>query len=170
MIDPRIEQRAALPYLAIASAVENGDIPAVVDRAFPELFGWLGEHGIAPAGPPLLRVNEIDPAGVPLAIESGVPVAPDTPGGDRVLAAELPAGRYAVAEFVGPYRKQGAPDLEDAAVAFSAWVERQGLRVGRPTERGTALAGSAQQFLVGPPIEPDFRRWRTLMLQLVDET
>ena len=159
MIDPRIEQRAALPYLAIASAVENGDIPAVVDRAFPELFGWLGEHDITPAAAPLVRVNAIDGAGVPLAIETAVPVAPGTSGDDRVRAGELPAGRYAVAEFVGPYRKDGAPDLEDAEVAFAAWVEREGF----------PFLWSAQQFLVGPPMEADFTRWRTLLLSFIDE-
>jgi hypothetical protein len=33
-----------------------------VDQAFPELFGWLAEQAVAPAGPPFIRYLVIDMA------------------------------------------------------------------------------------------------------------
>ena len=67
MTEPQIQQRDALPYLAIRSEVTNG-IPAVVDRTFPQLFAWLGQHGVEPAGPPFIRYLEVDHDGAPLEI------------------------------------------------------------------------------------------------------
>ena len=59
-----------------------------------EVFDWLGQRGIAPAGPPFWRYLTIE---MPdrLEIECGVTVGATIPGDDRVLAGELPAGRYA---------------------------------------------------------------------------
>src|ERR687896_782350 len=104
MTEPQIEQRDALPYLGIRSEVTNG-LPAVVDRFFPQLFAWLGQHGIEPAGPPFIRYLEVDRDGEPLEIEVAVPVAGGVPEGDgQVRAGTLPAGRYATVLHTGPYR------------------------------------------------------------------
>jgi hypothetical protein len=54
MTEPQIQQRDEQQYLAIRSEVTNG-APAVVDRTFPQLFAWLGQHGVEPAGPPFIR-------------------------------------------------------------------------------------------------------------------
>jgi hypothetical protein len=74
MTEPKIQQRDALPYLAIRSEVTNG-IPAVVDTAFPQLFAWLGQHGVEPTGAPFIRYLEVDHEGEPLEIEVAAPVA-----------------------------------------------------------------------------------------------
>ena len=73
-----------------------------VDRSFPELFGWLGSHGITPAGPPFIRYLELSGEGQPLRFELGVPTgeAPDADG--PVRAGTLPAGRYLTYLHVGP--------------------------------------------------------------------
>jgi len=72
MSDPQIELRQAQPYLGIRAAVTHG-IRDFADSAFPELFGWLFENGVTPAGPPFLRYHEVDRAGEPLDAEAGVP-------------------------------------------------------------------------------------------------
>ena len=60
---PRVEQRAAVPYVAIPCHVSEDGVAAAVDSAFPELFRWLGDRGIEPLGPPFIRSLEIDPSG-----------------------------------------------------------------------------------------------------------
>src|SRR5919106_5867516 len=96
MTEPQIEKRTEQAYVGIRSAVTNG-VPAVADTAFPQLFAWLGQHGIEPAGPPFIRYHEVDHDGEPLEIEVAAPVAdgaePDEDG--PVRAGVLPAGRYA---------------------------------------------------------------------------
>jgi hypothetical protein len=52
---PQIQQRAAQDYAAIPVRVTMDSLPAAVDEGFPELFGWLERHAVAPTGPPFIR-------------------------------------------------------------------------------------------------------------------
>jgi effector-binding domain-containing protein len=170
MTEPQIQQRDALPYLAIRSEVTNG-IPAVVDRTFPQLFAWLGEHGIEPAGPPFIRYLEVDHQGEPREIEVAAPVANDGQQGDGTVRADtLPAGRYATLIHTGPYRHDDVPDLVDAQAAMRAWIEEEGIATGRPSDRGMTLAASVEHYRIGPPIEQDWTKWETELAYLVVES
>jgi DNA gyrase inhibitor GyrI len=169
MTEPQIQQRDALPYVAIRSEVTNG-IPAVVDHTFPRLFAWLGEHGIAPAGPPFIRFLEVDRQGEPLEIEVAAPVAEGAEPGGSVTAGILPAGRYATLLHSGPYRHDDVQDLGDAQAALRSWTEQQGIVTGRTSERGTALACCVEHYRVGPPMEQDWTKWETDLAYLVVES
>jgi len=116
MSEPQIEQRPAQPYLGIAGRITDG-VPAFVDKAFPELFRWLGEHDIQPSGPPLIRFRELDKDGEPLQIEAAAPVDDEAQGDERVSPGTLPAGRYLTLLHRGPYRSESAPDLAAARTA-----------------------------------------------------
>ena len=166
MTEPRIQQRAAQPYLGIAGPVTNG-VPAFADRAFPELFGWLGEHGVAPEGPPFIRYRQIDRDGEPLDLEVGVPVSGDAEGDGRVRAGALPAGRYLTLIHVGPYRSKQLPDLAVARARLMSWAAEHGIVYSRETDRGSALACCLEHYLVGPVDEPDFTKWETEFAYLV---
>ena len=87
--EPRIEVRAEQPYLAIHRHVTDG-VPAAVDSAFPELFAWLGERGIAPSGPPFMRFREVDPDGEPLELEVAAPVDKAVGGRTRATRRSWP--------------------------------------------------------------------------------
>src|SRR5260221_6921128 len=88
---PKIVERAAQPYVAIKSLVSREEIGPVTGKLFGEAFGWLGRHGLAPAGAPFFRYGAVGME-QGLGIEFGVPTAKPVGGGDRVLAAVLPAG------------------------------------------------------------------------------
>ena len=170
MTEPQIEERNEQPYLGIRSQVTEG-VAAVVDRSFPQLFAWLGRHGVEPAGPPFIRFHEIDHAGEPLEIEVAAPVA----GGaaqddDTVRAGVLPAGRYVTLLHSGPYRKEEVPDLGDAQAALRSWIEREGIACSRPSERGSLLPCYVEHYRVGPPIEKDWTKWETELAYLVVES
>ena len=48
--EPQLRLRQARPYLAIAAHVPTqAEFRRAADRGFPELFGWLAEHGVEPA-------------------------------------------------------------------------------------------------------------------------
>jgi len=169
MTEPQIQQRDALPYVAIRREVTNG-IPAVVDIAFPQLFAWLGQHGIEPTGPPFIRYLEVDHQGEPLEIEVAAPVGNGAPEGDDTVRADtLPAGRYATLIHTGPYRHDDVPDLVDAQAALRTWTEQQGIVTGRPSERGSSLAACVEYFRIGPPMEADWTKWETELAYLVVE-
>jgi effector-binding domain-containing protein len=166
MAEPTIELRPAQPYLGIAGTITDG-VPAFVDRAFPELYSWLSEHGIEPAGPPFIRYREIDAEGEPLELEVGAPVDGKPEGDDRVRADALPAGRYLTLLHLGPYRSETAPDLAVARERLVGWAADHGIVYSRETNRGSMLPCCLERYLVGPPAEADFSKWVTEFAYLI---
>jgi DNA gyrase inhibitor GyrI len=167
-----IEQRPEQPYAGVAGEAETeAEFRGFVDRAFPELFGWLGSQGIEPAGAPFIRYLEISREGQPLRFELGAPTraAPDSDG--PVHAGVLPAGRYATMLHVGPYRHTEVADLSDARAKFSAWAEREGISLrSEATARGTAFEATLEHYLTDASREPDWSKWETELACLVAET
>jgi effector-binding domain-containing protein len=162
MSEPQIEERAERPYLGIRSEVPSDGIRAVVDRAFPQLFGWLSEHGIQPSGPPFIRFHELDRAGEPLEIESAAPVGDGAaPDEGPVRPGVLPAGRYVTLLHVGPYTHDSVPDLADAQAALRGWTEEHGIVCSRPSDRGESLPCCVEHYRIGPPMEADWTKWET---------
>src|SRR6202007_1991892 len=99
---PNIVERGVQPYVAVKSVVSMKEIGAVAGKFLGEIFGWAAGHGLAPAGAPFFKYNVVDMERG-LEIEFGVPIAKLVTGDDRVLAAALPAGRYASLVYRGPY-------------------------------------------------------------------
>ena len=142
----------------------------MVDKTFPQLFAWLRQNGVEPAGPPFIRYLEVDHSGEPLEIEVAAPVATGAPKGDsQVRANTLPAGRYVTALHTGPYRSEEVPDLGDAQAALRAWIDEEGILTSRPSERGSSLAACVEHYRVGPPMEADWTKWETELAYLVVE-
>src|SRR5947209_4907936 len=99
--EPTIVERTAQPYVGIKTTIAMDEIGAFADTAFSELFGWLGQRGIAPAGAPFFRYRRFDADGE-LDMEAGIPVAAAVAADGRVHADTLPAGRYASLVHTGP--------------------------------------------------------------------
>ncbi len=155
--EPQLQLRQARPYLAIAAHVPTeAEFRSAADRGFPELFGWLADHGVEPAGPLFIRYVEVDDAGEPVDVELGVPAAPGVRGDGRVKADALPAGRWATYLHIGPYSHATEPDLAAGRATLRAWADAQGL---------TRL-GYVEHFIKGPVEEPDPSRWETELAYL----
>jgi effector-binding domain-containing protein len=154
--EPQIQERAAQDYAAIPMTVTMDGLPAAVDEGFPELFGWLGGQGIAPAGPPFIRYRVIDMA-AKMQIELAVPVAAPVTGSGRVQPGSLPAGRYAVLRHTGPY-----DGLIASNAALQDWAQRHGIQFDAwDTPEGSAWRSRAEHYLTDPRTEPDPARWET---------
>jgi hypothetical protein len=155
--EPQLRLRQAQPYLAIAAHVPTqAEFRRAADRGFPELFGWLAEHGVEPAGPLFIRYVEVDDAGDPLDVELAVPVAARVKGDGRVKADALPAGRWATFLHIGPYTHATEPDLAAGRAALRAWADAQGL----------TRVGYAEHFIKGPGEEGDYTKWETELAYL----
>ena len=150
---PEISERQAQPYLAIPATLSMAELGQAVPLA-GEVFGWLGQRGIAPVGPPFWRYLTIE---MPdrLEIQCGVTIGAAIPGDDRVLAGELPAGRYATVLHHGH-----PDDLVETTGRLLAWAEQEGLALdATPDQRhwGCRL----EEYLTDPDEEPDLHRWVT---------
>jgi effector-binding domain-containing protein len=166
MSEPQIELREPQRYLGIhAPSIDS--IRQFADSAFPELFGWLREHGVAPAGPPFIRYYEVDRAGEPLDVEVGVPVDGAPEGDARVRADALPAGSYLTFLHVGPYTSESARDLADARAELLAYAEENGIEYGQESEHGQSFPCAFEQYRIGPVDDSDFTKWETEFAYLV---
>src|SRR5207237_964559 len=108
---------------------------------FPALFGRLGEHGVAPAGPPFVRY--LDTGDDRLEVELGVPVPGDATEFDGAERSTLPGGRVAVWRYVGPYS-----GLREACEQLGTSVKELGEKDAGPCWEGhvrepAARAGAA---------------------------
>jgi effector-binding domain-containing protein len=125
-----------------------------VDEAFPELFGWLAEQGIAPSGPPLIRYLVIDMA-AELKIELAVPVSPPIARSGRVQPGVLPEGSYAVLRHTGPY-----DGLVAANAGLQQWASEHGVEFDcEQTAAGMAWRSRAEHYVTNPATEPDPANW-----------
>jgi effector-binding domain-containing protein len=153
--NPEIAERAEQPYVAIRANVTMQELPGLADR-FGEVFGWLAEHGVAPAGPPFFRYNVIDMAHL-LNVEAGVPVPAAVEGDGRVLAGVLPAGRYGTAIHVGPY-----DGLIGAVDDLLRWADSRGLEWDKSSaDDGEHWSCRLEIYVTDPGQEPDPARWET---------
>jgi effector-binding domain-containing protein len=155
-VAPEITQRAAQPYAGISAWVGIEAVGSVADR-IPEIFGWLGAHGIAPAGPPFFRYHVIDMARQ-LLVEAGVPVVTPLADDDGdVRGGTLPAGRFAVMTHTG------APDtLMAANAALIDWARARGLAWDvSQTDAGEKWSCRLEFYLTDPAQQPDMSKWQT---------
>jgi effector-binding domain-containing protein len=152
---PEITERSAQPYVAIGAEVTMEQLPGLADR-LGEVFGWLAERGIAPAGPPFFRYHVIDMERQ-LHVEAGVPVPTAVEGDDRVTAGVLPAGRYVTAIHVGHY-----DGLIGAVDNLLQWAGAQGLEWDKSAaedgEHWAAGWRSTSPILPSSPTPPSGRR------------
>lgn len=162
-IAAEITERSAQPYVAITADVTMATIGSIADR-IPEIFGWLGARGIAPAGPPFLRYNVIDMERQ-LQVEAGVPVATVVDGDGHVRAGTLPAGRFATLVHVG-----APPTLLAANGALLDWAAQRDLAFDMSqTEAGQRWGCRLEVYLTNPAQEPDVSKWQTqLAFRLAD--
>lgn len=151
---PRIEERTEQPYVAIRALVTMQTLGAVLPGLHPEVYGWLRSRGVPPAGQPFFKYNVVD-MDRQLEVEVGVPVAAATTGDARVLAAVLPAGRYAT------LRHSGHPDgLAGATAVLLDWAAGQGLAWDiEETSEGQRWAARLETYQDDPP--PDMDAWET---------
>ena len=159
---PQIQHRDEQPYAAIRERVPMDGIGPAVDRAFPEIFGWLAGRGLAPAGPPLIRFLVIDMERE-LEIDLAVPVSEPVTGEGRIRPGAMPAGDYVVLRHVGHFDGLIASNAE-----LQNWAEQQGITFdSQDTPAGSAWAGRAEHYLTDPSAEPDPSKWHTDVAYLI---
>jgi effector-binding domain-containing protein len=129
--EPTIEQRVEQPYVALSTSITMQGY-GVIGPMFSELFSWLGERGITPAGAPFIRYLVIDMENL-LDIEVAVPVATSPPVDNRVVLGTLPGGSYVTLT----YTENGI----EANAHLQQWARDRGLRWKNSLRDGRELWG-----------------------------
>ena len=153
--EPKVEDRDAQPYVAMRTQATMQALDTAIPQRLGEVFAWLAQQGVAPAGAPFARYLVIDMEAL-LDIEVGVPVATALSGGDRISAGVLPAGRYASLVYTG------IDNGIKANWALLKWGVEKGLVWDTwKTEQGDAFGARLESFLTNPDEEPDRAKWET---------
>jgi len=159
-----IVERDRQPYAAIPVTVSMDQLGSVVPPLNDEVFGWLSQRGVVPAGPPFWKYDVINMPGS-LTLQVGVTIAAPASGDDRVSVAELPSGRYLETTH------HGHPDtLMQATADLLAHAEAQGLSFdSHDSPDGQRWAARLELYVTDPVEEPDLDRWETtLSFKLAD--
>ena len=158
MAEYEVVQREAQAYAAIGVTVSMDRMGAVVPPLNDEVFGWLGQRGVAAVGPPLWKYDVISMPGS-ISLQAGVAIAADTAGDDRVSVGELPAGAYLQTVH------RGHPDtLMQATADLLAHAAEQGLRFDvSESPEGERWAARLELYLTDAADEPDLSAWDTML-------
>jgi effector-binding domain-containing protein len=161
---PVIDERPERHTAGIRLKAPIRDFKKVIPQTLGEVFGWAGEHGVRPDGPPYMRYYVIDMAGQ-MDIELGIPVSEPVQPNGGITPGVLPAGRYASLIYTGRDRGYGGNS------ALINWAEKQGLTWDAWDDpAGHAFACRYESFLTDPNEEPDHKKWQTeVAIKLKDE-
>ncbi len=133
----------SVPAMTVASVREVIPTYADMGKHYEEIFAYIGEHGVAPAGPALCLYYDMERKEQDIDVESAVPVAGTAPSGERVKIRELPAMEQ-VASLVHRGSYEG---FTEAYGQLLGWIEANGYQIVAPN-REIYLTGP------GPGIEP----------------
>jgi hypothetical protein len=158
---PEIEQRGQQTYVARTETVTMATISQAADR-IPEIMGWLGEHGVSPAGAPFLRYRVIDMEGK-VVVEAGVPVDDSAVGSiidqSDLALHSLPAGRYVTVTHHGH-----VDQLQDANAALMTWAAEQDITWDTSiADDGQHWACRLETYLTSRSEQPDPNQWITVI-------
>lgn len=153
-----VVHRPAQTYAAIPIVTTMAELGATAPPLHGEVFDWLAEHGLAASGPPFWRYDVINMPST-LQLQVGVTTGRPVRGDDRVVAGELPAGKYLQRVH------RGHPDtLEGATTQLLAYADTAGLEfdvVDGP--EGQRWAARLEFYLTDPAEQPDLDAWETLL-------
>jgi effector-binding domain-containing protein len=162
--EPHVEERELQPYAGITKSVSMDSIGAELPPLVPEIFAWLAERGIEPAGAPFFRYDVID-MDAALQVQVGVPVRAPVDGDGRVIAGSNPAGRYVTLTHVGP-----PAELAGVTGRMLDWAAGRGLVWDRSdSDAGERWGCRLEIYQTDPRLEPDQAKWSTtLAFRLAD--
>jgi effector-binding domain-containing protein len=123
-------QEVVLKQTAAQSVASVRDTVPVtgISQLFGEIFAYLGQHRINPAGPPISIYYDQEFHEQETDIEIAVPVAGSVPAGNRVKPSELPAVEHmACIVHEGSYEAIGGTYGQ-----LLSWVEANGYRINGP--------------------------------------
>jgi effector-binding domain-containing protein len=143
----------AMEIISIRDQVAPDAFPTFLSEVFPELFEFVGRHGVPATGHPFVIYHAFGPEQIDA--EVCVPVAAPGPADDRILARTLAAVTVVRTLHVGPYEELGS-----AYAAMTEWV----------TDHGYASAGPVRErYLTGVADDVPPSSYRTELDLPVDE-
>lgn len=136
------------PTASIRTQVPGQQIGNVLGQMLPEVWSYLEQQHIQPAGPPFIRYHHF--ADELVDLEAGLPIAHHftiAHNGQHVIGGELPGGEVASTWHAG-----ASTSLGKAYTAIGTWMTEQ---------HRIAAALPWEVYWTDPQEVPDQSLWRT---------
>lgn len=101
MFPCELVEQTAQPTLSIRFRAPAQELSAHFGRIYGQIITYLGQQGVAPAGPAFALYYNMEMAD--LDVEAGFPVARPVAGSGEIQAGTIPAGTYAICHYTGAY-------------------------------------------------------------------
>jgi effector-binding domain-containing protein len=164
LTEPKLEQRAEQPYVAIRRQVTLGGLSTELPPLVGDVFKWIGQHQAVQSGPVFFRYLTMDMEGDGrFVVDVGVPLEAAVPGDGAVIAGAMPAGRYAAVLYTGPY-----DNLSSAHFALLEWGKAHGID-WQTSDEGRGWGARVEFYISDPDEEPDPQKWETEVAFLTAE-
>jgi effector-binding domain-containing protein len=153
-LEPKIERRDEQHYVAIQTQLKRKEIPKLLPPLIPELFKWIEENDIQSAGCPFFSYSDTNDEY--MQIDVGIPIDSGIVENERIHKGIFPEGKYAVVIYTGNYS-----NLYKVHENLVDWAEKNGIQ----------FKGARTEFYpTDPVIEPDPKKWKTIIVnQVVDD-
>ena len=125
----------------VASLRQVIPTPQGIGKMFEELFTYLGQRGVRPAGPPSGIWHDIEHKEKDWDTEVVVPITDALPAGNGVKTVQLPG----VTNMACTIHRGSYEGFTQAYAAVMGWIEANGYRIAGPTR---------EIYLVGPAATP----------------
>ncbi|MEZ4615417.1 MAG: GyrI-like domain-containing protein [Caldilineaceae bacterium] len=158
--EPRFENRAVQPYVAIRRTVKMGGIGRVLPPLLDEVLAWLQAERIRPVGAPFFRYWQTYLDANRFVVDVGWPVAEAVTGEGDIIGGMLPAGQYAVILNTGPF-----DNLFNAYNALFDWAEENDISWQISADK--TWGARVEHYLTDPTDEPDPQQWQAEIVLLV---
>ncbi len=153
---PEIIERPAQAYVYVTFNVTMNQMQQPAQQGFPQVFGYIGRHGLTPAGPAFYNYRRINMADT-LEVEAGIAVEAAGLGEGAVKTGVLPAGRYATTTW------HGHPDrLITVTGTLIGWVDHVGEAFDMEARGPDDFFACRLELYESDPDEvPDMEKWET---------
>ncbi len=144
-----------VPEISVVCLRDTVPTYSDISQLLEETYGFMGQHGIAPAGAPMGIYYDEEYQERDVDMEVAVPVAVKVPAGSRVTGRKLPAVEsMACLVHQGPYEAIGASYNQ-----MMQWIEANGYRINGPSRevyvRGPESGNDASGYIteIQTPVE-----------------
>jgi len=141
----------AHPTLAIRLLCPPPELAERVPQLLSEVRSAVGSQGLRVAGSAYTRYLEHRPEEGVFALEVGLPTDRAGSSDGPIVASELPGGPAVLIWHDGPYATLGASHARLAELVRSSG--------------GSQAGGPWESYVVGPEMEGDASRWKTVLIQ-----
>ncbi|KQN72827.1 GyrI-like domain-containing protein [Devosia sp. BK] len=97
---PKNEVRKPQAYIYVPFTVTMSQMQKPAQEGFPQLFNYIGKHGLTPVSPAFYNYRRIDMAST-LDVEAGIAVESAGPDEGNVRNGTLPGGNFLGLSWVG---------------------------------------------------------------------